>query len=464
MDEVIISNGDSPLISQPSPVLVGGEPSVVVQENFVGGQNSTIEIGSVETLPEGSQAYVNNVGTPTHAILDFGIVTGNTGESGSDGSDGTDGQAATIQVGTVTTGLPDTNVIITNVGTENAAILDFTIPRGSQGEQGIQGVAGVDGISPRAYVEQITGGARVVIEDSETTTTADIMDGTDGTDGTDGFSPIATVTPTAAGATISITDSQGTTTANITNGIDGTDGTDGFSPIATVTPTASGATISITDSQGTTTANITNGSDGTDGTSATVTVGSTTTGNAGTNASVTNSGTSSAAVLDFVIPRGADGTNGTNGTDGFSPIATVTQNTGSATISITDANGTTTATVYDGVTPDTTVTSYSITGTPAHSAGTNSYDLKKQLNHVTLNCSVIWLNSITADTWTNLGTIPVAIRPSKALYCAGVAVKSNGSLLGYCRVEVDTDGTVNMKCSGANNALSGVSFTLSWFK
>ena len=278
MDEVIISTGDSPLISQPSPVLIGGEPSVVVQENFVGGQNATIQIGSVETLPAGSQAYVENVGTDTHAILNFGLVTGNTGESGEDGSDGSDGQAATIAVGTVTTGLPNTNAVITNVGTSQNAIFDFTIPRGSKGDQGIQGVAGVDGISPIAYVQQITGGARVVIEDSENTTTADIMDGTDGTDGQDGFSPIATVTPTASGATISITDSQGTTTANITNGVDGTDGVDG--------------------------------------TSATITVGSTTTGNAGTNASVTNTGTSSAAVLNFVIPRGADGTNGTNGVDG----------------------------------------------------------------------------------------------------------------------------------------------------
>lgn len=325
MDEIIITNGDAPLISQPSPVLIGGEPSIVVQENFVGGQNSTIQIGSVETLPAGSEAYVENVGTETHAILNFGLVTGNTGESGQDGSDGSDGQAATIQIGTVTTGLPNTNASVTNVGTANAAILDFTIPQGTQGIQGIQGVAGVDGISPRAYVEQITGGARVVIEDSETTTTADIMngvDGTDGTDGTDGFSPIATVTQTSSGATISITDAQGTTTANITNGVDGTDGTDGtdgFSPIATVTQTSSGATISITDAQGTTTANITNGVDGTDGvdgTSATIAVGSTTTGSAGTNASVTNSGTSSAAVFDFVIPRGADGTNGTNGVDG----------------------------------------------------------------------------------------------------------------------------------------------------
>lgn len=139
-------------------------------------------------------------------------------------------------------------------------------------------------------------------------------------------------------------------------------GYDGFSPVATVTQNTGSATITITDELGTTTATVYDGQDGApgqqgpagqDGAAATITVGSTTTGNAGTNASVTNSGTSSAAVLDFVIPRGADGQNGTNGTDGadgFSPIATVTQNTGSATISITDANGTTTATVNDGAT------------------------------------------------------------------------------------------------------------------
>lgn len=61
------------------------------------------------------------------------------------------------------------------------------------------------------------------------------------------------------------------------------------------------------------------GPQGNPGTAASVAVGSTTTGNPGTNASVTNSGTSSAAVLDFTIPRGntgAAGTNGTNGTNG----------------------------------------------------------------------------------------------------------------------------------------------------
>ena len=56
---------------------------------------------------------------------------------------------------------------------------------------------------------------------------------------------------------------------------------------------------------------------------------------------VSNSGTIYNAILNFAIPQGYDG---------FSPVATVTQNTGSATISITDENGTTTATVYDGAT------------------------------------------------------------------------------------------------------------------
>lgn len=46
---------------------------------------------------------------------------------------------------------------------------------------------------------------------------------------------------------------------------------------------------------------------------------------------------------------GTNGTNGTNGTDGFSPIATVSKSGSTATISITDKNGTTTATVSDGI-------------------------------------------------------------------------------------------------------------------
>lgn len=103
-------------------------------------------------------------------------------------------------------------------------------------------------------------------------------------------------------------------------GADGTDGQDGAAggfgtPTASASSVAAGSdpTVSVTAS-GPDTAKIfafsfgiPEGAKGDDGDSATITVGSTTTGAAGTNASVTNSGTSSAAVLNFTIPKGDTG-------------------------------------------------------------------------------------------------------------------------------------------------------------
>ncbi len=40
--------------------------------------NGTIAIGSVETLPSGSNAYAKNIGTATDAIINMGIPTGNS--------------------------------------------------------------------------------------------------------------------------------------------------------------------------------------------------------------------------------------------------------------------------------------------------------------------------------------------------------------------------------------------------
>lgn len=56
--------------------------------------------------------------------------------------------------------------------------------------------------------------------------------------------------------------------------------------------------------------------------------------------------------IDNLIPTvtdGKDGKDGTNGEDGFSPVATVTKEGNTATITITDKNGTTTASVSDGM-------------------------------------------------------------------------------------------------------------------
>jgi len=58
---------------------------------------------------------------------------------------GVQGDAATIDLGTVTTGNPGTNVIITNSGDSSEAIFNFTIPRGDVGDTGPQGPQGPAG-------------------------------------------------------------------------------------------------------------------------------------------------------------------------------------------------------------------------------------------------------------------------------------------------------------------------------
>lgn len=73
------------------------------------------------------------------------VLTLPRGEKGEPGKDGLNGEgiAATIEVGTVTTGAAGTNARVTNVGTEQRAILNFVIPRGDTGASGEQGSAGV---------------------------------------------------------------------------------------------------------------------------------------------------------------------------------------------------------------------------------------------------------------------------------------------------------------------------------
>ena len=106
------------------------------------GKAATIEVGTVTTGEAGSNATVTNAGTTNAARLNFVIPRGDKGEAGLDGNDG---KAATIEVGTVTTGNPGTEVKITNSGNENAATFNFTIPRG---EAGLKGEKGNDGYTP----------------------------------------------------------------------------------------------------------------------------------------------------------------------------------------------------------------------------------------------------------------------------------------------------------------------------
>ena len=228
---------------------------------------------------------------------------------------------------------------------------EFFVEKGEQGPQGVQGVQGIQGPAGQ--------------------------NGANGEDGQDGFSPIAQVVQTSAGAVVTITDANGTTEAYLYNGQDGAEGPQGpkgdtgaTGPQGPKGDTGeTGATgpqgpvgpqgpqgIPGTGEDGVGISDITFDHTDVDGNNVyLVTLSNnqtyTFTANRGPKGDTGATGPQGpTGATGPQGPAGNDGTNGTDGNDGFSPIATVTQNTGGCTISITDVNGTTTATLSDGAT------------------------------------------------------------------------------------------------------------------
>lgn len=102
------------------------------------------------------------------------------GPPGPQGPQGDTGAAATVTVGTVTTGEPGTDAIVTNSGTESAAVLNFTIPKG---DTGATGPAGADGVSPTVSTSKSGNVTTITIVDAAGTKTATINDGAKGDTG-----------------------------------------------------------------------------------------------------------------------------------------------------------------------------------------------------------------------------------------------------------------------------------------
>lgn len=97
------------------------------------GAAATVAVGTTTTGLAGTSASVTNSGTSAAAVFNFTIPRG---QDGTNGTNGTNGNAATITVGTTTTGAPATPASVTNVGTSNAAVFNFTIPKGDVGPVG----------------------------------------------------------------------------------------------------------------------------------------------------------------------------------------------------------------------------------------------------------------------------------------------------------------------------------------
>ena len=134
----------------------------------VPGEAATVTAGTTTTLPAGSAATVQNVGSTSAAIFNFGIPKGDKGDTGESGA------AATISVGSTSTLPAGSSATVTNSGTSSAAVFDFDIPKGDKGDTG---ATGADGYSPSATVSKTGDTATITITDKDGTTTAQISDG-----------------------------------------------------------------------------------------------------------------------------------------------------------------------------------------------------------------------------------------------------------------------------------------------
>lgn len=354
-----------------------GETSEFTVKN---GEAATLDLGTVTTGEPGTDAYAVNVGTDTHAVINFTIPRGDKGETGDKGdtgkgvvsivrtsgngapgttdtytitysdsttstfsvyhgADGEDGQSATIAIGSVTTGDSGTNAEVTNTGTSSAAVFNFRIPRGADGNDG-RGIASVERTSGNG-APGTTDTYTITFTDSTTATFA-VYNGANGVKGDPGkgltiLGYYASASSLSSVDNPQVGDCYGIGSAPfdyyIYNGsswdnhgkLQGAKGDTGVGIASIARTSGNGAagttdtyTITFTDDT-TTTFTVYNGADGQAGAkgdagdAATIAVGTVTTASPGSNAEVTNVGTSNAAVLNFKIPRGADGQAGADG-------------------------------------------------------------------------------------------------------------------------------------------------------
>lgn len=242
---------------------------------------------------------------------------GDTGSTGATGATGITGSAATVAAGTTTTGAAGTQASVTNAGTGSAAVFNFVIPKGDTGPQGPQGLKGDTGNTGA------TGATGPVSQGIQFLGTKPTFSDLPPTGNTPGDAYIV-----ETNNHLYIWDgakwyddggvSQGPTgaAATITVGSTTTSNPGGDAQVSN-SGTSAAAILNFVIPRGPTGPQSTlPGPKGETGTAATIAVGNTTTLAPGSNASVSNKGTSAAAVFDFGIPKGDTGPQGLKGETG----------------------------------------------------------------------------------------------------------------------------------------------------
>jgi hypothetical protein len=336
---------------------VTGQVVVVVDnsQGFVPGMTIAVErAGTYQVVDAGTlnRLTIQNLPNQNNALPGTTIPPGNLtttslpGPKGDKGDQGIQGLAATVDVGTTVTSPAGQNATVVNVGTQNQAVFNFTIPRGIVGPQGPQGAPG------QAYNN--TTSADFTAADAPTVKPLSLQSTTGLFTGV-----VLDINPIGYYQIQSVISG---TQVNVVNTM-----TPGNSAAGTLAP--SGSAVLGTGPQGPA------------GIPASITAGNTTTGAPGTAAAVTQRGTPSAAIFDFAIPRGdvgatgAPGVAGANGAAGAAATLNVgTTATGApGTQASVTASGTPQAQVFDFVIPRGDVGATGVAGPtgPQGAAGAN---------------------------------------------------------------------------------------------
>jgi hypothetical protein len=106
------------------------------------------------------EANVSGGSPITASVGETQIDVSVSGGFGPSGTNGLAGAAATIAVGSVTTGAAGSSASVVNAGSSSAAVLNFTIPAGATGPQGPAGPAGGNYTLPTATAG-VLGGVKI---------------------------------------------------------------------------------------------------------------------------------------------------------------------------------------------------------------------------------------------------------------------------------------------------------------
>ena len=152
--KIRLTFADKQFVESPVLTMPRGPQGVKGDTGATGPQGPKGDTGA--TGPQGVKGDTGATG-PQGPKGDTGATgpQGPQGPQGVPGKDGRDGQgiAATVDVGTTTTGEAGTPAAVVNAGDETHAVLNFTIPRGAKGDSG----AGFDNAASAVINDGITG-------------------------------------------------------------------------------------------------------------------------------------------------------------------------------------------------------------------------------------------------------------------------------------------------------------------